>query len=340
MPVRDTAWIASPAEEVAFIHRMILVAEISKLASVAQATKARHRMFTPLKVIRSTLWLSVFWVSFGLSQVVAQVPLSVDMLARFAPSVNYAERLYLTGAASQDTVRADISFSNDEKHSVWIRWAAQVQGAYPDHEATEYEVSFQPTAVARRAGHSSTFYVVGWSARLARVVVEEWDVGTFALAQVPSPSGAAPKTELTLPPVTRSLLWVSNPGQLAPIWDAACDPYAGALWMLESGAVTRIHSLNLASLMLFTSFASDATGMSGLSGHRSFGVGLHPTEGFVIMSQAKMPWRSLRYESPSAVVFVANDADMDGVLDTTAFITLSEFHDAFPTPWDEHYPEP
>jgi hypothetical protein len=274
----------------------------------------------------------------GCSSPHARSDLPKDMAARFSPSSNYAERIHVTAPGAADTLRADISFSNDGTNEVSLRWTVQATGAYETVVGSEHPVSFQPTAVARRAGTSSIFYVVGWSSETARVIVERWTLGAFDIAPAASPSGEPGPTTLTLPPVTRTELWVSDHGKLQPIWDAVCSPYAGELWLLESGPVTRIHALDLGGHTLEPRYASDDAGMADLAGHRSFGAGQHTAHGFVILSQPKRPWDSLRHQSRSAMVFVVTDTDSDGSTDAEEFLTFSDYGSTYAGGWDMKYP--
>jgi hypothetical protein len=265
-----------------------------------------------------------------------------DMKARFSPSTSYAERLYVTAPGSSDTVRVDIAFANDEKNEVSMRWTAQAAGAYETVVDSKHPVAYQPTAIAKRAGQSSTVYVVGWSSQTAQVLVEEWTLGTFtvAAAVAAQPLAQPGETLLTLPPVNRTLLWASADDELNPIWDAASYPYADELWLLESGPVTRIHAYDPRLGALALRYASDGAGMGGLTGHRSLGAGQHEEHGFVILSQPKRPWDSLRHQPQDATMFVVTDTDSNGSLDSETFLTLDAYGSTYAGGWDMKYQDP
>lgn len=270
-----------------------------------------------------------------------QVPLPSEMHAQYTFTTNYAERMYLTEQGDLNLVRIDIGFDNKSENQLWISWTAQATGAVLAMDKSYHSVSYQPTAVARRAGSDDVFYVVGWSPRTEQVVVEEWTVGTFAVGQTIPPGGGAPQTLFSLPQISRSLLWVSGSGQLQPIWDGACYPFGNELWLLESGTVTKIHALNLDSPPnLSLRVSSNDTGMNQLQGHRSFAVGSHPTAGFVIKSHQKTPHLSLITQDKDAPDYISVDSDSDGVMDSTSFAAHLNFYVAFPLPWTTQYVAP
>ena len=114
-------------------------------------------------------------------------------------------------------------------------------------------------------GTSSTLYVVGWSERTGRVLVEEWVFGDFPWASL-SADDTAREIAPRCPSVSKSLLWVSSPRRMDPVWDGVCQVYADELWLLESGEPTVIHALDLASLELTERYSSAVPGQEGLAG--------------------------------------------------------------------------
>ncbi len=284
-------------------------------------------------VASSVLLLSMCVPAFG------QEPLPPDMAAAFNPSTNYAERMYLPTPNPAAIVRLDLRFSNFASNKVDLHWVFQEPGAYSGVLDQSRDVSFNPTAIARRAGSTNEFFVVGWVPRTSRVIVEKWSIAPLTLTTTVPPTGAAPRTGLSEPVITATFEWISPANSMAPIWDAGCYPYADELWLLESGPVTRVHALNLSTLQLSEKYSSDAAGMGSLAGHRSLTVGKHPSAGFIIISTRKRPWDSMKYQGPSSPVLISIDIGSNGLLDVTTFDTQGMLVQLFPPPWDEHYLE-
>jgi hypothetical protein len=253
----------------------------------------------------------------------------------FSTSHNYAEDMTVTPPESEDWIKIRMIYESQSEQSLTITWMARAAGATGFRTETKHAVPFEPTAVARKAGSSDTFYVVGWLAEPERVVVEKWVIQPLALGTLITPAGET-KTTLSDPEFGRELVWTSQASEMAPIWDAAVLPYSNELWMIAYGDIARIYSLDLKTETIALLYASDASGMSELAGVRAFAVGKHPTSGFVVMASKRRPWKSM-FLNPDSAMFVAIDEDCDGVVDSVLFDAVSNYQVLFPSPWDLTY---
>jgi hypothetical protein len=201
-----------------------------------------------------------------------------------------------------------------------------------------------PTAVARRAGTSDTLYVVGLREATAQVVVERW-----VLPLDPAePRGADGRSDGRRRPVARYELWASSPGQLPPVWDAACNPFGpdgtetnGSLWMLAGGEASSLWHLDLQTLEAERALASTDTGLGDLGACRSLMAGRSPGDGFLVVAQRKRPWDSgADFSASDHDVIVLHDADEDGTFESVTAMTWPALQAAYPlNDWDMRYSE-
>ena len=110
------------------------------------------------------------------------VPLPKDMEASFA-HVGSAARFTLLTSGSRWGVKLSMNFANAAHSAVVVQWEIHDNGPY-GHERQTLATSFKPTALARRAGTSNDFYVVGWSEKTARVIVEKWSVPALVSEEI------------------------------------------------------------------------------------------------------------------------------------------------------------
>ena len=200
------------------------------------------------------------------------------------------------------------------------------------------DVSFKPTAIARRAGTTNTFYVVGWADRTGRVIVESWTFGAFTLAAAMPTQGGPAVTVFTKPPVTRFLEWISDTNALPPIWDAGCETYGNKLLLLASGTPTRIWTLDLGSRVISILYSSDTN--AALAGHRMMSIGKHPVAGFAIFTEQRKPWDHLETVTSPGMYFLMRDTDSNGSIDAVSAEPTETFYYHYPPPWDLKYAEP
>jgi hypothetical protein len=266
----------------------------------------------------------------------AQSPLPTDMQAVYVH--NWADEMWLPVQLPADVINARITYENTEANRVRIKWFYEKTGARSGSAETVVDLAFQPTAIARHAGTSMKFYVVGWSERTGRVVVESWTFGTYSLGSAMPPGGGVAKSVFSVPAITRVLEWVSEANTVPPIWDAACQVYGNKLLLLTSGAPTRILSLNLTTLALTTLY--NATGYPALAGHRMLIIGRHGADGMLAVSEPRRVWDNPMSNDPASLYFVMRDTNVDGTFDATSSVTSADFYYVYAPPWDNKYTAP
>ena len=280
---------------------------------------------------------------FALNLSAQQYPLPLDMVAKFGANASWAEEFQLTlNTQSQDDfVIGRVSYQNEDAgpKRVTIAWQFKASGAIEGNSTQSVDVSFKPTAVARRAGTTTVIYVVGWSDRTGRVVVERWDLSQAVLGDAIPVGGGAAYSLFSQPHIERSIEWISETGSVSPIWDAACEVYGNSLLLLTR-APTKILSLNLDSRTTTNLYSASDVGLSGLAGHRMISIGKHSTGGFIAFTEPRKPWESVMQYLQLHDYFVMRDSDSDGSFDSTAFVDYSLFYDIYPPPWNMKYHEP
>lgn len=283
---------------------------------------------------RATLGMLVAAALAGGAEVQAQSPLPPGMVAAFGAERTWAEDLWLPTDPG-DEVRARLTFSNGATNRIDIAWQFFKAGAATRTSSQSVDVSFRPTSVARRAGTTMTFYVVGWSERTGRVLVEEWTFDQFVLGSSMPAGGGTPISVFGQPAIQRTVEWISESGSLTPIWDAVCNPLANALLLLDSGATTRVWSLDLGTHALTELYSSAS--QPALAGHRMLTAARHGAGGFVAFTQRRKPWEHAdRYQAP-ADFFVLRDTNADGQFDVQETVANDAFYVRFPPPWNLKY---
>ncbi|HEX5010559.1 MAG TPA: hypothetical protein VFY71_09165 [Planctomycetota bacterium] len=271
----------------------------------------------------------------------AQYLLPDDMIAQFGEGESWAESMFLPVAAPGDSVEVHMRFDNDTTGHVTLDWYYQKAGANAREDTQTIDVSYLPTAIARHAGRSNVFYVVGWTPRTGNVIVERWTIGQFALGTGGAQGGGGyPVSTLLIPSITREVEWISPAGTAAPIWDAACNPYgvSPSLLLLESGSVTRIWKVDLTQSTASIVYSSANTGFGSLAGHRSMSIGRHGADGLIAFTQKRRGWdHGPTVMSAPDTVFVLRDANTDGTFETTTFMAHADLYTQYPVPWDMTY---
>ena len=268
----------------------------------------------------------------------AQHALPMDMVADFEGGRMFAEQLFLPMASPDDSVRACVRYENEQApYKLIIEWSFAKNGAALRTTTQEYELSFRPTAVARVAGESNTFYVVGWIERTGQVIVQSIVFGQYALGSTITPSGQLVST-FGQPVITGEIVWIADASLgIHPVWDAGYDCHSGILYMLESGSPTRLLSLTLPSGTLGVMCDASAAGFEALEGHRMVSVGLHASMGFAIYTQPRRVFDRPTAFQPPYYRMVLRDAAGDGVFESTTFYDHDDFVAAYPSSWDPHY---
>lgn len=275
-------------------------------------------------------------------------PLPKVMRSRFSRHHAMADAMWVPGGEPRDSSRVGFAFSNGgygDGAAVEINWdhtpAPVVQGC----RRPTLPTGFLPTALCKRSGVNTTFYVVGWDEDGGTIIVESWTfVDGGRMSEVVEASSGRTVSHFTPPEVRREVLWRSDPdhvGPRSPIWSAACQVKANQLWlldgsMLEPGDETRIWILDLtpgARQPMHLRSTSSPPDLAAPKGHRLIVAGLHPTGGLILYTQARRPWDGrLRPRKPYLVCYFI-DEDLDGLIDGTGTMPYTDFHARFPTPW-------
>ena len=267
-------------------------------------------------------------------------PLPPDMVASFGSEHTWAEQLYLPVANENAFVRARLTFENAAAATkcVKIDWFFQAPGALPRSSHESFEVSFRPTAIARRAGTTLTFYVVGWSERTGQVIVESWTLPTSYLlgASIPQGGGAA-ISEFSHPAFVREVEWTSASSSMQPIWDAACQPFSNQLLLLPRATPTQILALDLSSRVVTLLYSSSS--FTALAGDRNIVIGKNSLAGFIAMTSRRRQWEHGGKVPPNDEYFVMYDSDSNGVFESTATVQVDSLSAVIPGEWDDRYEE-
>jgi hypothetical protein len=281
---------------------------------------------------RALLMVAMGFSGAGLAS--AQHELPGEMIATTSRAIR--ERFHLPVWKTSQSIEGRVTFGNgDAAGKVIIEWDFHAPRLSRRTSTQTVDVSFQPTAVARRAGTSAVLYVVGWSTDTGQVIVEEWTLGEYAVEATAKPGDLAVST-LVQPTITRVVKWTSDAGSLNPIWDAACNYVANELLLLESGTPTRILSLDLQSLALTELSSSDAPGHERLAGYRRLWIGKPESGGLIAGSERRPPWERGHMDRSPGTYFVLKDEDLDGAFEWTGFVEPTRFFTDHPT-WDTTY---
>lgn len=267
-------------------------------------------------------------------------PLPSDMVASFGAEQTWADQLYLPVNDSAAFIRARLSLENapTSESRVAIDWHFKAPGALPRSTHESIPVFFKPTAVARRAGTTSTFYVVGWDERTGRVSIESWTLpDTYRLGSHPAEDGGAAVSNFEHPEFVREAVWTSNIDSMQPVWDAACQPVANPLLLLPRGSPTRILALDLTSKRVSEMYS--ATAGTPLEGDRNVVIGKNELSGFIAMTSGRRQWEHGRKVPPTEQYFVMYDSDSDGVFESTGTVPVDALSSAIPGAWDDRYEE-
>ncbi len=270
----------------------------------------------------------------------AQTPMPVALEAHF-DKLTSDFFYYIDPDAGAGAVRVGLSFSNGSERSVTLTYfykAGDVQ-AVPGELTVVVPVSYQPTAVCRRAGKSDTFYVAGWAERPTHTILEEWTLVGGALGVVvQQQGGGVPVSTLVAPSLEKSLLL--STGEISPISSVAFNRHADSVWMLEEAAPKRVWNVPVATpnarAVLFDS-TGDPTGT--LATATSMTAAKHPLAGQVIWFEVKRKWVSgILYQEPY-YLRVFRDTNADGAIDVAETTTLKDLFTTYPPgTWINKYP--
>ncbi len=264
------------------------------------------------------------------------VPLPEEFHSNFGHTI--ADRLYLTDGSGGNDVWVDVKFRNRSSKEINFKWYFKANGATANGDSSFETVSYQPTAVCKKAGFSDTLYVAGWSERTGSCLIEEWVFQTpFSIASVPNPNGGPPSSELTLPVIAKTVVYSST--TLGPIYDLATNPFANTLWILAGDSPRSIWAFDFSTTSLSLLYSSSV--MQQLADHHSLWVGMNTMHGFVIYSQPRRKWEPLSAFVEPYTVSIFRDSDLDGQVEFTESLLYGGFFSSYASKgWDLKYAAP
>ncbi len=268
--------------------------------------------------------------------IAAQTPLPEAMQAKFVPGKLMGDFFYVP-TGSQAKLRASLYFENVEAKVVYISYLFQAPNALPGEETKEYATSFRPTAVCKRAGLDSVFFVAGWSDRLSQTIVEKWTLSGGAVGSATPTTGGPAYSILTVPMVERELLLTST--TIGPIAAIGFNVYGGDLWLMEDEQPKETWKLHVDSTdPPQLDFSVGTTGYAFLANCNSISVAAHPNAGLVMYFEKKRKWVSgVLYHEPYDLV-VKRDADRDGIFELLESMTYEQLYTMYPSgTWEVQY---
>ena len=270
----------------------------------------------------------------------AQAPeLPLGMRSGYVEGRIFAERFHLLKTAT-DFIRCDVHLENHVETSVTLTYRFQKGGAVADMVRRKVSLSFLPMAAARRTGVGDRLYIVGWSPRTDRVMIEEFRFSQFGLGTATPVGGGLPRSLLTGPQLDRTVIWVSGQGAMAPPWDAACQFAADQLWLLDSATPRTLWSVDLTAGGAATPVRTSADpGAADLADHRTLSVGLNQAGGLMLFSERRKSWEShVAYDLPYTI-YLFRDDDRDGGIDGEGPLDFTGLKSVYGD-WNPHYGEP
>lgn len=276
---------------------------------------AMHRLGRALVAITMASWV---WT---VADVAAQAgpPLPDSLHATFG-TYEFADRIYPTAWTENEFVIGSLSFNTVEKY-VDIDWDFKAPGGPTRNSIERITVSYQPTAVCRKAGVSPIFFVVGYIQRTDQVIVEEWGVTNMLLGTALGPGGV---TESSFSKIIEKNV-VALTGSLQPIVDAAYNRYANKLWLLEAESPHVLWECDPASGNI-TALADEsivpalATAKSMWTVKIGSGAQL---SGFVIIFKKNYTWKE--DDASDNSILLMRDADLDGTIEESVQLTWAEY---------------
>ncbi len=295
--------------------------------------------------MRSSHVLTTLIVALGgtTASVVAQTPdpLPEEMLARYGITSTFEFSLYpSTDIEDVQRVRADVTFDTLEQE-VELDWWFKADGAFSDSELDVHTVSFQPTAVCRKAGRDPSFFVAGYFPATGDVVIEEWTVQGLALGSVGAPDG---NFYSSLAKTVRKRVVLSDDG-LDPIRAMVYSTSKDRLLVLEEAAPNQLWAVdpvNGEQVLLF-----DAVTQPELADMQSAkAVKVLPTGpdggGCVVVFY---PWRAWErgWTAPDGVpdtetFFLMRDEECGGAEEEVGPVTYADYKSRqYPDTWDVYF---
>lgn len=276
-------------------------------------------------------------VAGGCQLLQAQTPTPVpDELLAWAWGHSNADVIVLPTQNPQHYVQAEVRFYNaDGDPRVELSWRFKTANG-SGRKTSTHDVSFQPTGVCGRAGSTDVIYVVGWSSRASKVLVEEWRLTNFALAETITPSG---KTIVSLagPTVDRTLLTATD--EIPLVAGVAANPWSDQLYLLDNATPRAVHVLDIATGDLAPTPLVTETQQPALAEHRSILAGL-TDQGFVVFTEERRRWVRHGVSSLPQTVVSLRDEGLDGVFEIVQAVPVDVFNATWVNRWVLDFSEP
>ncbi|MCB9896728.1 MAG: hypothetical protein H6825_01865 [Planctomycetes bacterium] len=275
-------------------------------------------------------------VGASVAQGPSQNPLPSGLTVR-AWAHSCADVLHVPTSDPGDSIEGRITFRNgDADPQVEIEWIFKTSAGGKGRKTTTHDVAFLPTSVCVRAGRSDRIYVVGWSPRSSKVIVEEWTLKNIAIAETLTPGGAIIAT-MAGPTIDREIVAASDSLPLTAC--AACNPFTDELYLLDLATPRAIHTLDLQTGALQAAPLLTELQQPDLADHRGLHAG-RTDQGFVIFSRWESPWVASSLVPLPQQVIVLLDADLDGVFETVQSQPVEQFNAANLGHWVSEYTGP
>lgn len=225
---------------------------------------------------------------------------------------------------------AHISF-NTEAKQLTVAWGFDIPGSeaqYPvgfvssDTRTDSHALGYHPTAICRRSGVGSTFYVAGWIDRLSTAIVERWEVNNMAVGTTAKPDGTL-TASLTLS-YDKEIVFTSD--STGPIRCIAFHTTSDRVWALGNDSPNTLYSIDPTSGS--ATVQTDAAAHPELASMRSalckyIDPAAPDGGGFFVLLRQESAWEFIDEPDLQSQVFFTRDSNFDGIVDVQDVRTLA-----------------
>lgn len=233
--------------------------------------------------------------------------------------------------ADSDKVWARVWFDTSNKLIEASWFASASEDAYPYVEDEVYPVSYQPTAICRKAGRSPTIYVSGYIQRTGHVIVEEWTAESLIVG-VAQPQGSEQEKTTLSKIIRKEVVFLSN--EIGPIRSMVYNKHEERLWLLEENVPHTVWRVNLSSGVAQPYFDDQTLPALALA-ESSQTMLVEPSApdggGFLILLYPWRCWKPAWLKTPppadSIQMYMLRDVNLDGVPDESTYISWNQLKD-------------
>jgi hypothetical protein len=279
-----------------------------------------------------TKMLACCWLLSGLVLPSASIAPAADPLpnalkATWAKGNTSAFIWYpIANAANVKQLSARTWFFTDAK-TVEFDWVACAPGAAPADQGEVHSLSFQPTAICRKAGRSPTIFVAGYIQRTGHVIVEQWDCEDILIGSDTPMGGGAAETSFSKS-IRKTVVLLTD--DVKPLKAMIYQRYENKLWLFEEEAPNVVWRVD--PEVGTPEWLTDASVVPALSTAKSAQTTLvKPTApdggGFLVMLYSWRSWQppwGTGQLTDDHQLFIMRDSNLDGVTDETATITFEQ----------------